>query len=552
MNDLRINIQRHRKKHPLMTEEDIITLVYEGMWGIGYPISSTEEELLLLRDEMEELEEDSGEPLTERLSKDWFRLNLRAAKANGLKEEDIVFMFCESSKKPVQISKIRFFNTCIRLDGSERMRAAAEKVLDGGYIPSHSVQYCKAYDPAYRVLHKDYLNFVQMMQRKQKGFSQIRISYESMFEAADAYPWVEGMIKCFYLYQDEELCDMDEASRSDPFQLLILNYNEIIKGYDKDKLIKKHAPDCALQFLSRDGADIILEQCSGLQGPIPDLRTQSRGGLFDCLCFILALAKPLKPFRAICYHNRDGSDFLQITRAEYDKIVIHFEQFQEEEGDSITADWVIAPECVSKRHDSPADEVVRGDITDRGKTMGQELEIDIHIGYKEHLAQAKQIVADMIKLYYLDRISRSQSKYEVYDTFLRKRETLREYPVSKLLDEHPDCALKSLTSDGKDIHIRQCAEMQGCLPPVDSDCPGFLYDVSIAIWRELPTTPMNAESRLTMTDTGHVEKNEACYDGEKLTITKTTYFLDHDDDCLQSSADWKMLPRCISVKGEDL
>ena len=39
------------------------------------------------------------------------------------------------------------------------MRTAAEKVLDEGYLPSHSEKYRDAYHPAYRVLWKDYRKF---------------------------------------------------------------------------------------------------------------------------------------------------------------------------------------------------------------------------------------------------------------------------------------------------------------------------------------------------------------------------------------------------------
>ena len=199
-------------------------------------------------------------------------------------------------------------------------------------------------------------------------------------------------------------------------------------------------------------------------------------------------------------------------------------------------------------------------IINKGKIMGQELDIDIHIGseefveseFEKYVDQAENIVADMIKLYYLDSISTSQSKYEVFDTFLRKREMLRAYPESQLLDEYPDCALKRLSSSGNDIHITQCSDLQRTLPPADSDRSGFLYDVCIAIWRELPTVPMNAESRLTMTDTDLVEKTEVRYTGEELIVTKTSYSLNHDDDCLQNSATWKMLPRCIAVNGKAL
>jgi len=46
----------------------------------------------------------------------------------------------------------------MKLDGidREKMKAAAEKVLDENWLPSHSDQYRNAYHPAYRVVSKDY------------------------------------------------------------------------------------------------------------------------------------------------------------------------------------------------------------------------------------------------------------------------------------------------------------------------------------------------------------------------------------------------------------
>ena len=41
----------------------------------------------------------------------------------------------------------------------ENKKAAAEKVLDENWLPSHSEAYREAYKPAYRVLHTDYRKF---------------------------------------------------------------------------------------------------------------------------------------------------------------------------------------------------------------------------------------------------------------------------------------------------------------------------------------------------------------------------------------------------------
>ena len=180
-----------------------------------------------------------------------------------------------------------------------------------------------------------------------KESTEIRISYGTENETSTVYPWVECMITCFYLYNEKFHFDSDETSRNDPFQLYILNYNEHLRYYDKDLLLDRY-PDCAFRYLRLDGADIILDQCAGIQGPVPELHTRSREGFFNSLCFILALLFPQRSFQAMCCYRKNETDFVQVTQAEYDTIDIHFEQFNGEQGDSVTADWIIAPECISK------------------------------------------------------------------------------------------------------------------------------------------------------------------------------------------------------------
>ena len=182
--------------------------------------------------------------------------------------------------------------------------------------------------------------------------------------------------------------------------------------------------------------------------------------------------------------------------------------------------------------------------------MEQQLDISIYIGIMGDVKQAKEIVADMIKLYYLDGISTFDSKYKVYESFLRKRKMLREYPEWKLLKEHPDCLVQRISTNKNHVFIRSCADLQQYLSPVGLDYAGFFYDVCFAIVRELPMTPMHAESLPLRTFTDHVERTTAKYTGEELVFTKESYSRSQDDDYWKSSASWRMLPRCIAVNGE--
>jgi hypothetical protein len=151
-----------KKRYPLMNEEDVVKFAFQGMLGVGHLIRSEEDAVKRLQEEMSGLEPNPEEPYVEKISSDWLRMNLRAAKARGVTEADIAYMLCRSAQhKPLSFTRQNVYNFCVKLDGSDRMKQAAAKILDENWLPGHSQQYRETYHPAYRVLHKDYL--------KQKG-----------------------------------------------------------------------------------------------------------------------------------------------------------------------------------------------------------------------------------------------------------------------------------------------------------------------------------------------------------------------------------------------
>lgn len=188
------------------------------------------------------------------------------------------------------------------------------------------------------------------MEREPGAATEIRISFENEKDAAAAYPYVEGVVICYYLYDDGIFRNEDEAVRGDPFQLFVMNYNEIIRDHDRGRLMRAH-PDCALRYLRREDAEIVLERCADLQGRVPDLEARDRRGFFSCLCLLLALLFPMTPFRALCRRTAAGAVLVQETRAEYDAVAVHFTQSRGSAGEAATADWIIAPERLPERKD---------------------------------------------------------------------------------------------------------------------------------------------------------------------------------------------------------
>ena len=149
-----------KKRYPMMNEEDVVKFSFQGMLGVGHLVDSEDAALQHLQSEMADLEPDEDEPLTEKISSEWLRLNLRAAKAKGMAAEDVAYILFRSAQQiPLSFSRQNVYNFCIKLDNSDKMKAAAEEVLDENWLPRHSEQYRERYRPAYRVLHKDFRKF---------------------------------------------------------------------------------------------------------------------------------------------------------------------------------------------------------------------------------------------------------------------------------------------------------------------------------------------------------------------------------------------------------
>ena len=162
--DIKRCLAQHLKKHPLATEEDVVKFVFQGMLGVGHLITSHQQSLGYIISEMNSIEADETEPLTEKLSTFWLRLNLRAAKAQEMNPTSIDMMVYGSAKyKPVDFTRQNVYNFCMKLEGfdQEKMRSAAEKILDENWLPSHSESYRNAYHPAYRVVYKDFRKMIE-------------------------------------------------------------------------------------------------------------------------------------------------------------------------------------------------------------------------------------------------------------------------------------------------------------------------------------------------------------------------------------------------------
>ena len=159
MKEIKENLRKHLEAHPQATEEDIVKFVFQAMLGVGHLVSSAEAIRKRLENEMAQNPADDTEPQTEELSSRWVRLNLRPAKARGIQPEELAQRVYRSAQQPLPYTRQDVVDFCKALDlpdmDREKIKAAAQRLLDGSFLPSHSQEYREAYKPAYVVLAKE-------------------------------------------------------------------------------------------------------------------------------------------------------------------------------------------------------------------------------------------------------------------------------------------------------------------------------------------------------------------------------------------------------------
>ena len=155
--EMKKQLRRQWKRYPQMTEEDVVKFVFQSMLGVGHMITSREAALARLTQDYEEVTAGTSEPMTEKISPEWVRLNLGPAKARGITVNEIANCVFESAQvQPLSFARQNIYDFCMKLDTGPLMKKAAERVLDESWLPGHSDAYRAAYHPAYRVLYKDF------------------------------------------------------------------------------------------------------------------------------------------------------------------------------------------------------------------------------------------------------------------------------------------------------------------------------------------------------------------------------------------------------------
>lgn len=174
---VRSELESHRKRFPAMQPQDAVKFVFQALLGVGHLLDERDAVADYIDREMRALTPDPGEPLFERLSPAWCRLNLRRAAAEGLTPDMIAGMMLVSSCAPpfAREDVLRLCETLV--PGADELG----KIADEAWLPSHSPAYRAAYHPAYRVVSADWMALAEALPaiaRAQAGTDRLLVTLD--------------------------------------------------------------------------------------------------------------------------------------------------------------------------------------------------------------------------------------------------------------------------------------------------------------------------------------------------------------------------------------
>lgn len=167
MNDLREIIEQHAIKYPLMQPCDAVKLIYQNEFGGGHLILDSNKSLEYLHREYKTIVQSKDDLLFDNIGNGIVRINLSAIDANNLSLKTLNEIFVLSSNsihgseesflEKLKLLKEETIKGIFRFT-LQVLQSYLTDYINSGITPvSHSIEYKKAYNPAYRVVMKSLL-----------------------------------------------------------------------------------------------------------------------------------------------------------------------------------------------------------------------------------------------------------------------------------------------------------------------------------------------------------------------------------------------------------
>ena len=170
MYNLRKIISEAEKRYPLMTTQDFVKLIYQNEFGCGHFVSDKKASLERIKKEISESYEKNQ--IFENIGGGYTRLFLRKNIENMISAEIINKIFLMSAEKSGSLESFKeklklFWETCLNgdigLDLEEAKKYLSEYEKQGFPMVSHSEQFRKAYNPAYRVVKNQFSVYFEVI-----------------------------------------------------------------------------------------------------------------------------------------------------------------------------------------------------------------------------------------------------------------------------------------------------------------------------------------------------------------------------------------------------
>ena len=191
---LKLLVEEHLKRHPVMEQCDVYKLLYQGVLGPEHLVASPEDFAAQLRAEYEAVSPDKAEPLWEpvRLDGALVRLNLRPFKARGGDVEQLIAACLQTAQRAwgtpeeLQAAWVAFVELCRAgtwgVFPLPEVLAFSAWLEEHGYPPvHHSAGYKETSKPAYRLVYGEFLSSV-LGKSKEQAFSNLTVALKTLEE----------------------------------------------------------------------------------------------------------------------------------------------------------------------------------------------------------------------------------------------------------------------------------------------------------------------------------------------------------------------------------
>ena len=155
-------LRRHARKYPMMQPTDAVKLIYQNVFGGGHLIRDPEGCINILQREYENTPQDPYAPLLESIGNGLVRVMLNAIDVNDYSIRQLGEDFIRSSEEHkgnlngflIKLEILRKVTASGAFGFTpEELEAYLEAYKEAGYpMVSHSEQYRRSYNPAYRIV----------------------------------------------------------------------------------------------------------------------------------------------------------------------------------------------------------------------------------------------------------------------------------------------------------------------------------------------------------------------------------------------------------------